>query len=101
MSDIVTAVYNLMGQPPDGDKVDEDKIKDKVENLFNVSLFSINCTKIIENKLSRVFTIDCDFCDKICWPMKIILSAFVLVIELKCAFTMFACHNGGDGGKNG
>lgn len=38
MSDIVTAVYNLMGQPPDGsDKVDEEKIKDKVENLFNVS----------------------------------------------------------------
>lgn len=39
MSDIVTAVYNLMGQPPDGDKFDEEHIKDKVENLFNVSLF--------------------------------------------------------------
>lgn len=37
MSDIVTAVYNLMGQPPDNEKVDEEKIKDKVENLFNVS----------------------------------------------------------------
>lgn len=37
MSDIVTAVYNLMGQPPDGDKFDEEKIKEKVENLFNVS----------------------------------------------------------------
>jgi hypothetical protein len=36
MSDIVTAVYNLMGHPPE-DKVDEDKIKDKVERLFNVS----------------------------------------------------------------
>lgn len=40
MSDIVTAVYNLMGQP-NGDNVDEEKIKDKVENLFNVSMIKI------------------------------------------------------------
>lgn len=39
MSDIVTAVYSLMGEPPNGDKIDEERIKDKVENLFNVSYF--------------------------------------------------------------
>lgn len=38
MSDIVTAVYNLMGA--EGDKFDEEKIKEKVENLFNVSKHS-------------------------------------------------------------
>lgn len=41
MSDIVTAVYSLMGHPGDGDKIDEEKIKEKVENLFDVSIFSI------------------------------------------------------------
>lgn len=47
MSDIVTAVYNLMGQMPDNDKVDEEKIKDKVENLFNVSM-SVSFQKLNE-----------------------------------------------------
>jgi hypothetical protein len=48
MNDIVTAVYNLMGHPNE-DKIDDDRIKDKVERLFNVSnnnktflIFSIN-----------------------------------------------------------
>ncbi|KAG5685026.1 hypothetical protein PVAND_014229 [Polypedilum vanderplanki] len=34
MSDIVTAVYNLMGHPIE-EKVDEEKIKEKVESIFN------------------------------------------------------------------
>jgi Ca2+-binding EF-hand superfamily protein len=37
MSDIVTAVYNLMGHPIE-EKVDEDRIKEKVESIFNVSV---------------------------------------------------------------
>lgn len=37
MTDIVTAVYSLMGHPPE-DKVDEEKIKEKVESIFNVSM---------------------------------------------------------------
>lgn len=36
MSDIVTAVYNLMGHPAE-EKVDDEKIKEKVESIFNVS----------------------------------------------------------------
>lgn len=37
MSDIVTAVYGLMGHSPDSDRFDDERIKEKVENLFNVS----------------------------------------------------------------
>jgi len=39
MNDIVTAIYNLMGHPAE-EKIDEDRIKDKVERIFNVSRFS-------------------------------------------------------------
>lgn len=38
MSDIVTAVYNLMGHPTTEDRIDDDIIKEKVERLFNVSV---------------------------------------------------------------
>ncbi|KAL7029343.1 hypothetical protein ACKWTF_006197 [Chironomus riparius] len=34
MSDIVTAVYSLMGHPPE-DKVNEETIKERVESMFN------------------------------------------------------------------
>ena len=40
MSDIVTAVYSLMGHPPE-DKVDEERIKERVESMFNVSIIYI------------------------------------------------------------
>lgn len=38
MNDIVTAIYNLMGHPTE-EKIDEDRIKAKVERIFNVSNF--------------------------------------------------------------
>lgn len=38
MNDIVTAIYNLMGHPTE-EKIDENRIKAKVERIFNVSNF--------------------------------------------------------------
>lgn len=37
MTDIVTAVYELVGRHPDAAGPDVDKIKDKVERIFMVS----------------------------------------------------------------
>lgn len=48
MTDIVTAVYSLMGHPPE-DKVDEEKIKEKVESIFNVSCFQFQFNQSREN----------------------------------------------------
>lgn len=44
MSDIVTAVYGLMGHPLE-DKVNEEIVKEKVESMFNVSIYL--CPKLI------------------------------------------------------
>lgn len=37
MTDIVTAIYELMGRIPDSSGPEVDKIKDKVEKIFLVS----------------------------------------------------------------
>jgi Ca2+-binding EF-hand superfamily protein len=37
MNDIVTAIYNLMGHPVE-EKIDEERIKAKVDRIFDVSL---------------------------------------------------------------
>lgn len=37
MTDIVTAIFELMGRHPDSSGPDMDKIKDKVESIFRVS----------------------------------------------------------------
>lgn len=37
MTDIVTAIYELMGRHPDSAGPEEEKIKDKVEKIFQVS----------------------------------------------------------------
>lgn len=37
MNDIVTAVYNLMGHA-EAEKIDDEKIKEKVDRIFNVSI---------------------------------------------------------------
>lgn len=47
MTDIATAVYELMGRHPDSNGPDLDQIKDKVEKMFTVSknmkiIFHIN-----------------------------------------------------------
>lgn len=39
MTDIATAVYELMGRSPESSGPDPDKIKDKVERVFTVSGF--------------------------------------------------------------
>jgi Ca2+-binding EF-hand superfamily protein len=39
MKDIVTAIYELMGRVPEGCE-EEQQIKDKVEKIFEVSLFA-------------------------------------------------------------
>lgn len=36
MTDIVTAIYNLMGHPVE-EKIDDDRIKAKVDRIFDVS----------------------------------------------------------------
>lgn len=36
MNDIVTAIYNLMGHPVE-EKIDEERIKAKVDRIFDVS----------------------------------------------------------------
>lgn len=38
MTDIVTAIYELMGRHPDSGGPDMDKIRDKVESIFRVSV---------------------------------------------------------------
>lgn len=38
MTDIVTAIYELMGRHPDTTGPDTEKIKDKVETIFQVNL---------------------------------------------------------------
>lgn len=37
MNDIVTAIYNLMGHPVE-EKIDEERIKAKVDRIFDVSV---------------------------------------------------------------
>lgn len=37
MTDIVTAIYELMGRHPDSTGPEEEKIKDKVEKIFQVN----------------------------------------------------------------
>lgn len=40
MNDIVTAVYNLMGHPVE-EKIDEERIKAKVDRIFDVSTLNM------------------------------------------------------------
>lgn len=42
MTDIVTAVYELMGRLPD-ELADEEKIKQRVEKMFQVRFFMVFC----------------------------------------------------------
>ena len=39
MTDIVTAIYELMGRHPDSSGPEVEKIKDKVEKIFQVNWF--------------------------------------------------------------
>lgn len=67
MSDIVTAVYGLMGHPLE-DKVNEEIVKEKVESMFNVSIQlcpKLICT-IISIKLSKNIPEKCSKCTKKC-----------------------------------
>lgn len=41
MNDIVTAIYNLMGHPVE-EKIDEDRIKTKVDRIFDVSIQALS-----------------------------------------------------------
>lgn len=45
MTDIVTAIYELMGRHPDSTGPEEEKIKDKVEKIFQV-----NCLCVFKKK---------------------------------------------------
>jgi Kv channel-interacting protein len=45
MTDIVTAIYELMGRIPETQASDDEKIKEKVDRIFQVS--SIQSTAII------------------------------------------------------
>ena len=42
MTDIVTAIYELMGRSPDSNGPEYEKIKEKVETIFLVSTFYYN-----------------------------------------------------------
>lgn len=44
MNDIVTAIYNLMGHPVE-EKIDEDRIKTKVDRIFDVSIQASFCSR--------------------------------------------------------
>lgn len=50
MTDIVTSVYGLLGHS--SDSIDEEKIKEKVERIFNVSDIFILCNFVL---LSAVY----------------------------------------------
>lgn len=54
MNDIVTAIYNLMGHPTE-EKIDEDRIKAKVERIFNVSNF-LFLSVVILYYISPIYT---------------------------------------------
>lgn len=56
MTDIVTAIYELMGRHPDTTGPDTEKIKDKVETIFQVSFFSI-CTPLREKYIYSIANI--------------------------------------------
>lgn len=54
MTDIVTAIYELMGRHPDSTGPEEEKIKDKVEKIFQVShacLVFVLCYKPIVRRM--------------------------------------------------
>jgi Kv channel-interacting protein len=44
MTDIVTAIYNLMGHPVE-EKIDDDRIKAKVDRIFDVSSNALQGTQ--------------------------------------------------------
>lgn len=50
MTDIVTAIYNLMGHPTAEEKVDDERIKAKVDRIFEVSQFVFNTKKKLEEE---------------------------------------------------
>lgn len=50
MTDIVTAIYNLMGHPTAEEKVDDERIKAKVDRIFEVSQFVFNNNKKMSQK---------------------------------------------------